>query len=131
MKRYRTRVSGNQSGFTLVEVLIGIFLLAIGAAIVAGVYPVAQISRVKAVYSTFATSLAEQKMEELKSAGYASIQAGSPITTAVVELPNGQQTVAITQYSPSIKKVSITITWNGYRTVGGSITLATLISNHS
>lgn len=121
----------NQRGLTLVEVMLTVFILALSAMMLAAIYPSAQISRMKAVHYTYATSLAEQKIEELKSAGYASVLVGSPATVAISELPNGSETVAISQYAPNIKKVEVSITWEGYRMVGGSVSLATFIADHS
>ena len=121
----------NQRGLTLVEVLLTVFILALSALMLAAIYPSAQTSRMKAVHYTYATSLAEQKIEELKSAGYASVQIGSPAFVVISELPNGSETVAISQYAPNIKKIVVTVGWEGFRMVGGNVSLVTFISDHS
>lgn len=121
----------NRSGFTMVEVMIVAFIMALTALIFAATFPTSQISRVKAVHMTYAVSLAQQKVEELRSAGYSSVLVGGPRTTPVPELPNGSQTITITQYAANIKKIQVVISWAGYRKVDGSTSLVTFISDHS
>ncbi|MHB1000978.1 MAG: type II secretion system protein [Armatimonadota bacterium] len=121
----------NKNGFTLIEVMLTIFLLALSAMMVAAIYPTAQISRQKAVHMTFAMNLAKLEIEQKISAGYANVTPSSPITSAELNLPNSTKTITISQYAPNIRKVEVSITWDGYRMIGGSVTLATFISDHS
>lgn len=120
----------NNRGFTLIEVLMGVFVLALSALMLSALFPIAQTARIKGVYTTYAVSLAEQRVEELRSAGYASVQV-SNTNVPVSDLPNGEETITITQYAAGIKKIEISIVWEGFRKVGGSVTLATFISDHS
>jgi len=120
------------AGFTLVEVLLVVFIVALTAFMLAATFPTAQISRIKATHTSYALSLAQQKVEEIKSAGYANIQiTPEAVTTPLAEIPNGTQTVMVTQYAANIKKISVSIVWSGYRQVGGRVDLITLISDHS
>lgn len=119
-----------RSGFTLVEVMLVVFVLSLTALIFAATIPTSQISRIKAAHMSYAVHLARQTIEEKQCAGYASLLAGTPEVSVPAELPGGQQTTTITQYAPNIKKIEVTITWSGYRQVGGSTTLVTLISDH-
>ena len=127
----RAKRTGRISGFTLVEVLLAVFILAITALIFVACFPTSQISRIKAAHMTYAVSLAQQKLEEIRSAGYAGLIISDPVDTPLEELPGGNQRITITQFSVNIKKIEVTITWGGYRKVGGSTTLVTLISDHS
>ena len=128
----RTRGGRNRrSGFTLLEVLLAVFVLALTAIMLAAAFPTAQISRIKAAHVSYAVNLSRQTMEEKRSAGYSSLLADTTEITVPAELPGGQMTTTISQYSPHIKQIEVTITWSGYRRVGGSTTLATLISDHS
>lgn len=122
---------GNSAGFTLVEVMLVVFVLALTALIFATAFPTSQISRMKAAHMSFATSLAQQTLEEKRSAGYSGLLVGTNEVSIPPDLPNGQMTTTITQYAPNIKKVVVTVTWSGYRKVGGRVSLATLVSDHS
>jgi len=119
------------AGFTLVEVLLVVFILVLTALIFAATFPTSQISRIKATHMSYALGLAQQKIEEIKSAGYANIQiTPEAVVTPLADIPSGAQTVTVTQYAPNIKKISVSIVWSGYRRVGGRVDLVTLISDH-
>ncbi|MCL6629476.1 MAG: type II secretion system GspH family protein [Armatimonadetes bacterium] len=119
------------AGFTLVEVLLVIFLLSLTALIYAAVFPTSQISRTKAVHTSYALSLAQQKLEEIRSAGYANIQVTpSPQVTPVADIPGATQTVTISQFAANVKRISVVITWSGYRKIGGRVELETLVADH-
>ena len=126
----RTITRRRLGGFTLVEVLLVVFVMVLIALIFAATFPISQNARMKAAYMSYAVSLARQKIEDQRSAGYAGILAYTE-TVPVSELPNGSETVTITQYSSNVKKIKVEITWSGYRVVGGEVTLVTLISDHS
>ena len=129
--KVRLKNSKHRSGFTLVEVMLAIFVLALSALMFAATFPTSQISRIKAVHMSYATSLAQQKMEELRSAGYSGMLLGATVEIPS-ELPSGSSlTTTVTQYATNIKKIEVTIIWQGYRKVGGDTTLVTLISDHS
>lgn len=117
-------------GLTLIEVMMAVFVLALSGIMLAAIFPTAQISRIKGVYSTYAVSLAQQRIEELRAAGYASVKVGNT-SVAVSDLPGGTETILITQYLPNIKKVQVSIVWEGYRKAGGTVVLTTLLSDHS
>ena len=118
------------NGFTLIEVMLTVFVLVLTAMIFAAIFPTGQISRTKAAHMSYAISLASQKIEAQRSAGYASILVCDPTDTPLAELPSGNQRISITQYATNVKKVEVTITWSGYRQVGGNITLVTLVADH-
>lgn len=127
-----TRVSkGKSGGFTLIEVLLAIMVLMFTALIFTAAFPTSQISRIKAVHRTYAIGLAQQTLEEKRSAGYSGVIPGEPTISVPAELPGAQQTTTISQFGSNTRKVEVMVTWSGYRRVGGSITLATLISDHS
>ncbi|MDH7482043.1 MAG: prepilin-type N-terminal cleavage/methylation domain-containing protein [Armatimonadota bacterium] len=131
IKRALKRRLCKQDGFTLVEVLLVIFVLALTALILAAVFPSSQVSRIKAAHLSYAVSLAHQKVEELRSAGYSGVLVSPTVETPLPELPNGVQRITVSQYAPNIKKIEVSITWGGYRQVQGSTNLVTLISDHS
>jgi prepilin-type N-terminal cleavage/methylation domain-containing protein len=126
------RVSKRKSGgFTLIEVLLSMMVLTFSALIFTAAFPTSQISRMKAVHMTYAIGVAQQTLEEKRSAGYSAVIPGEPTVSIPAELPGAQQTTTISQYDSNTRQVEVTITWGGYRKAGGNITLATLISDHS
>ena len=126
-----TNVSRRKAGgFALVEVLICIMVLTFSALIFVAAFPTSQISRVKAVHMSYATGLAQQVIEDKRSAGYANV---IPCTETSIPLllPDAEQTTTITQVSENVREIDVTITWGGYRMAGGAVHMATLISDHS
>lgn len=105
----------DQSGYTIVELLVAIFVAAILTLtitqLISSSTRVSQSSRDMVA----ATSFAENKIEELRSAGYSSLSVGSIDITS--ELPSELKgpprgSLVITTYALSIKKVTVTITYN-------------------
>jgi len=119
-----------RAGFTLLEVLLAVFILALTALMVCAAFPTSQISRIKAAHISYADNLARQTLEEKRSAGYESLIAGTTENSVPADLPGAQMTTTITQYSAHIKKIEVTIAWSGYRRVGGTANLVTLVSDH-
>lgn len=115
----------------MVEVLLVILVLSFSALIFAAAFPSAQISRMKAVHMSYAMGLAQQTIEEKRSAGYANLLAGTSEVSIPAELPGAQQTTTIENFGTNIKKIDVIVTWGGYRMVGGTVHLSTLISDHS
>ena len=127
----RAEKKRRSAGFTLIEIMLAVFVLALTGLVFAATIPTSQISRIKAAHTTYAINLAKQTIEEKRSAGYAGLLPGPPEVTVPALLPGATQSTIITQYGANVKKVEVTIVWSGYRKVGGSITLPTLISDHS
>lgn len=126
------QVSKRKSGgFTLVEVLLSMMVLMFAALIFTAAFPTSQISRMKAVHMSYAMGVAQQTIEQSRAGGYANLIEGTSETSIPADLPGAQQNTSITQFSANTKKVEVTITWGGYRMVGGTVRLATLITDHS
>ncbi|MEA1970236.1 MAG: prepilin-type N-terminal cleavage/methylation domain-containing protein [Thermodesulfobacteriota bacterium] len=67
----------NDKGFTLIEVMIAIFILVVGLLGVAGVAVTVINGNAFSKEITTATTLAQDKMEELKNTRYSNITSGS------------------------------------------------------
>ncbi len=142
-------------GFSLIELLVVVFILAVGLTSVSALFVAGTISTRKAQRISAATNAALQQLERLRSAGFAGCIADPEVFTtesgytilqqnpdmtgqvgfAVPDLPNGQGTIDIAYYAsgagtyPNLKDVTVTVTWTGGAGTGGTTRLQTLISN--
>jgi prepilin-type N-terminal cleavage/methylation domain-containing protein len=94
----------NNKGFTLIEVIISTLILAVGVLAMVRLFPTASIVNARADRVSQATILAEDKIEQIRSMGYDSLQ--SLITAG--------------QDSGSYKIETITLNWS-LTTVGNLI----------
>lgn len=127
-----------RSGFSLVEVLFGIFLAGLCATILAATMPVAQQSRERANLNNAAVSLAQRQMEAVRGLGYANltpdrllangvIESATPIATNTFSfngvgaatanspallLPRGQGRITIEQAGLDLRRVVIELRWD-------------------
>jgi type II secretory pathway pseudopilin PulG len=87
--------SNAEAGFSLVEVLVSTIILATGVLTMAGMFGLATQSNLSGRSNTYATVLAEQKLEQLRSLAWGFDVQNLPVsdtstdTTVVPETPNG------------------------------------------
>lgn len=141
-------------GFSLIEVLIAIFLVVLCAMIVVATMPIATASREKADLMTRATGLAQKQLEALRGAGYPNlvpsqllsyglIDSVTPVATntfsftnadaAVFDnpatiLPNGAGRVRIEQLAIDLRRLTVEVSYNDRGTTR-TARLGTLIAN--
>lgn len=107
-----------ESGFTVVELLIAIGLFGLVApSIVLGVLTLNQVND-RAADLTLANSLAENKLEGLRSAGYNSLSVGST-TDFTSDLPATfteprSASYAITEPTTGLRRIDITIQYTDH-----------------
>jgi prepilin-type N-terminal cleavage/methylation domain-containing protein len=142
-------------GFTLIEVMAVVFILAVGLTSVSALFIAGLVSGRKAERISAASNAVQQQMERLRSAGFAGCVADADIFTSaegysiienhgdgtgrigfsVPELPNGSGVISIEFYDsgsgvyPNLKDVTITLTWTGGKPTGGTTVFETLIAN--
>ncbi len=114
----------DSSGFTLIEVLIAIIVLVIGLLGVAGMATTVITGNTLGREITTATTLAQDKIEELKSADYANITTGSDTRESVYT-----RTWTVTADSPvaGMKTVNVAVafSWKG---TTHTVTLKTMVA---
>ncbi len=146
---------GSTRGFSLIELLVVVFILAVGLTAVSGLFVAGSISTRKAQRISTALNAAQQQIERLRSAGFSGCAADPDIFTsadgyAILEqdtdmtgqigfsvpaLPDGQGVIDIAFYDsgsghyPNLKDIAVTVTWIGGASTGGTTQLQTLIAN--
>ena len=146
---------GNTRGFSLIELLVVVFILAVGLTAVSGLFVAGTISTRKAQRISTGLNAAQQQVERLRSAGFSGCTADPDVFTSsdgyaileqqsdmtgqigfsVPSLPDGQGVIDIDFYDsgsgqyPNLKDVTVTVTWTGGGSTGGTTQLQTLVAN--
>lgn len=122
----RARTRNRSSGFTLLEIIVTLVLLAVGVTALAqafstGIFASSDIENVD-----LALNIAQAKMEEIRNTTFASISSSGP--TADPNFSSYNVTVTVTGTDP--KQADVSVAWN---TKGGetSVGLTTLVANCS
>ena len=141
-------------GFSLIEVLIAIFLVVTCMMIVVATMPIATASRTKADLVSRATGLAQKQIEALRGVSYPNltptqmltyglIDSTTPVATntysftnadalandsPAVILPNGTGQVTIEQLDFDLRRVTVSVTYNDRGTTR-TVRLGTLVAN--
>ncbi len=152
MKHSKKR--SKSGGFSLIEILFGIFIVALCATVLSATMPTANQSRVKANNVSKAINLAQKQMEAIRCVGYASItperlttlgllDSQAPIEPNTFSFSNvdngifdnpstvltaGTGTVLIRQSNLDIKEVTIVVAWTE-KGVRRNFRLGTKIAN--
>ena len=107
------RLRNNNSGFTLMEVLVAMLILSVGllgmAALVTGIINSNKLSnRISA-----ATVLAQDKMEEIKIIGYDDASGGTEDYNTILDYPLYKRVTNVVAGNPAtgMKKITVTVYW--------------------
>jgi type II secretory pathway pseudopilin PulG len=126
------------NGFTLIEVMLSVFMVTCAGAILASAMPAATISRVKGNYLNRAANFAQKEIELMKAQTYSNLTASKLYaadlidnTTAIATdtyscnstdaavgdeisdiLPSGSASVKIEQLDIELKRITVTVNWN-------------------
>jgi prepilin-type N-terminal cleavage/methylation domain-containing protein len=136
-------------GFTWIEVLASIFVVGITATLFGSLFPMAAKSQAMVANHQQALGLIQHKIDQMRAVGYgrltytelkdASIIDASPTVSPFrfdgvdglsTIYPAATGTITITDFSTTIRQVSVTLTWTGSarRQGNGSLTLSALIA---
>lgn len=110
------RLRNNNSGFTLMEVLVAMLILSVGllgmAALITGIISSNKLSN----RISTATVLAQDKMEEIRGVGYAGAdaEAGTEGYNIIPNYPLYKRTTAVAAGNPAagMKKITVTVYWD-------------------
>ena len=102
---------GNKEGFTLVEIMVAIIVLAIGLLSFFALNMAIIKSNVFSKAITYATNLAQEKIEQLKNTPYANItnqtETGIGLNNAFTRTTTVQEGVP----QANMKTITVTVTW--------------------
>lgn len=150
----KRRGAPRRGGFSFVEVMLAVFLVACLAGVVAAAMPVATLSRTKADASNTASAIAQKQMEAVRGMGYANLTGSTLLSAGLIDsatadasgafpftnvdgsvndspstaLTGGTGTVFIEQVDTELRRVTVTVNWNE-RGKPRSFTLSTLVAN--
>lgn len=115
-------------GFTLIEVVIAIFVIGSTVALYAAGLKTFAVTR-SAGHGEVALRIAEGKLEALRAAGYAAVPtSGSFSDPALGTLPSATGTLAVSDSNAKTKRVTVTVSWQESTTSPRSVSLSTLIT---
>ena len=118
------RQAHRHSGFTLIEIMIAMFVLAVGLLGAAGVATTVINGNALSKKITTATTLAQDKMEELKGTDYASIATDSDTQESIYT-----RTWTVTSDSPAadIKTIEVKVEFQ-WKDTTHNVTLKTMVT---
>jgi prepilin-type N-terminal cleavage/methylation domain-containing protein len=149
------RISGNQAGFTLAELLAAVFIISIGLVAVGAGFATAIQGVETSRQQTTATFLAEQRLEQVHATalgnslvacmGFANITAAcfpAQPYAGITGAPGYRSTVTITNYADPVsgvvvrKRVDVEVFYRpivawGVLAAERSVRLSTLVANHT
>jgi type IV pilus assembly protein PilV len=123
--RHYKAFQSDAEGFTLIEVLIAMVLLSIALLGMAGLITGIMTGNAHSNRLTTGTTLAQEKMEDIRRAGYAGVSAGTE--SSLTGYPLFQRTTGVAANSPAagMKTVTVTVSWDSG---AKSVALTTLLT---
>ncbi|MDM8515505.1 prepilin-type N-terminal cleavage/methylation domain-containing protein [Desulfobacterales bacterium HSG16] len=102
-------MSSTSKGFTLIEVLIAMFILTVGMLAMAGQLANTIVNNDLAKKRSVATNLAQDKMEEIQNAGFSDAAAGT--TSEVIFIYTREWTVTDDSPGANMKTIEVKVSW--------------------
>ena len=122
-----TYMSHTSRGFTLVEVLVSIFVLGMMLVFFASAFSNTRLSR-DVARQDVALRVIKQKMEDLRSLGYSNLPANGTFSNSLLSsLPNGVGSTTVSDFSATLKQTTVGISWNESSAAARYLSATTLI----
>jgi prepilin-type N-terminal cleavage/methylation domain-containing protein len=120
----------NQSGFSIIEVPIALFIIGVMLLIYAAASNTIVLNR-NARYQELANRIASSEMEDLHNDGYSGLPVSGNFTHSLLsQLPNSSATLRVSDYNSDTKQVDVNVSWQDAASGRRSVSLTTLIANH-
>ncbi len=120
----------NENGFTLIETMLAIAIMAIGLLALASLQVTAIGGNAQSKKRTLALSLAEDKIETYRHTAYASIPAGQEVETGLETLYTRNTDVENDTPVTGVKTVTVTVFWHNMNDKLKQVQLVTIIANY-
>ena len=105
------KYEATQEGFTLLEVVITIFILVAMLVFFTASFSTTQLSRIQQ-HKDIALRVMEQKMETLRAAGYSGVGSSGTFSDALLNsLNSASASTTISDYNGSVKQVMVGVSW--------------------
>jgi len=117
-------------GFTLVEVLVSIFLVGIMFVIFQSVLNTSVFVRTSKNQG-IALSIVRNKLEGLRASGYAALPSSGSFSDTLMSTlpPAATTTLTVTAYNAKVKQVAVSVVWrDAGSTASSTVSLTTLIA---
>lgn len=107
------RIHSRRLGFTLIEVVVTIFILGVSMTLFAAIGVLLK-NAAGIRYTQAATRIAQTKLDELRAGGYEALSGSGPFTVAELsDLPEGAASTTVTAYNDNLKQVQVGVAWVG------------------
>jgi prepilin-type N-terminal cleavage/methylation domain-containing protein len=117
-----------EAGFSIVEVVIALFILGIVMLVYASASNTLVLNRI-AKHQQLAYRIAASELESLRSGGYGSLPASGSFSDSLLSnLPSGVGSLAVSTYDPKTKQVVVTVTWTESSRPSQAVVLTTLVA---
>ncbi len=120
----------NEHGFTLIETMLAIAIMAIGLLALASLQVTAINGNAQSKKRTLALALAEDKIETYRHTAYASIPAGQEVETNLETLYTRNTLVENDTPVTGVKTVTVTVFWHNMNDKLKQVQLVTIIANY-
>lgn len=115
-------------GFTLIEMLISLFILSIATAFVAVIINTVGLTR-DAAYESVALHIAQNELDTLRAAGYDQLpSSGAFSNPQLASLPQGSASTTVADWNDKTKEVTTSVSWQGVNGTPRIASLTTLIT---
>lgn len=127
-QRYLKRLFTSTRGLSLIEVVVSLLIISLSLIAITPLFR--QGTRVETTYEAADTalSIAQKKMESLRSTDYTSLS--SQPATADATFPSYTVEVTVTQPESLLKAITVTVRWTSKDGIAQNYQLATLRTDH-
>lgn len=122
----------NKPGYTLIEVMVAMFLISMATITFSAMMPMAAKGSHMVSNYQQASSLVQNKIDEIRAVGYGRIDYTDLLAAGIIDssptsapfsftnvgglaaiLPGASGTITVSDFSTTIKQVTVTVTWSG------------------